>query len=716
MEINEISFFGITLDLGSLFGGAKDVAIDAWQRFGWQEAERNYRQRLIHDYGTLRILGNAKPVPLEGIFTDVYVLDKCSADRRFQIEELECDPDGARERGMKRQNGLEVVKSEITNNRLFILGKPGAGKTTFLKYITLQAARGQLFAIPIFVSLKQWADSKLELFDFMVKQFEICQFPEARPFIQLILQQGKAIVLFDGLDEVQQENRQRAQVIAVLRDFSRQYLTSQCLITCRIAATDYSFEQFTYMEVADFTNEQINEYAKKWFSGEKLAKQALFFQEFNKSEHKGLRDLARTPLLLSLLCLGFEDSLRFPHRRVDIYEDALEVLLKKWDSNRAIQRDEIYRGLSLTRKRQLFARVAAETFQQGKYFIKQDILVKHIETFLHKLPAGDQAGEIDGEVVLKAIEMQHSIFVERAQKIYSFSHLTFQEYFTAKYIADNPKAIKELMQHCTDYRWREVFLLTASLLDEENADEFFAEFQRAVVALIAQDKTLVKLLNWANEKAIDSQLPYKPDKPAAERSVYIFLDLVLILTRSLTRALHRALDLARSLDLDFDLDLDLTRALDLVLYGDLDLDFDRDMPIFLKTDYLLTLALLITVRLSRADNNEFQEIRDKIPKIARFFSELRKECREFSELRVELQRVTLPNENDRQSVWKDFGSRLRDIMQRHRNIGYEWKLTWEHIGKLEGYLEVNILLVECLKLAMVSDRQAIEDRVLLLTD
>ena len=38
--------------------------------------------------------------------------------------------------------------------------------------------------------------------------------------------------------------------------------------------------------------------------------------------------------------------------------------------------------------------------------------------------------------VLKAIEAQHGIFSQRAQRIYSFAHLTFQEYFTAQYIAD----------------------------------------------------------------------------------------------------------------------------------------------------------------------------------------------------------------------------------------------------------------------------------------
>jgi len=379
----------------------------------------------------------------------------------------------------------------------------------------------------------------------------------------------------------------------------------------------------------------------------------------------------------------------------------------------------------------LFARVAAETFQQGKYFIKQDILVKHIETFLHKLPAGDQAGDIDGEVVLKAIEMQHGIFVERAQKIYSFSHLTFQEYFTAKYIADNPKAIKELMQHCTDKRWREVFLLTASLLDEENADEFFAEFQQAVVQLVRDDATLVELLHWARDKSMETKSFYEL---AVIRNVYIFLTHdSLRLPLGIAEALNPGylssflnFALANAYEIHFS-HINFAFALLVIPNSARDLDTTffylasiipdgLKLPTFLKIDYSLAMALLVTRRLSRSDNDEFQKVRDKIPKVARLCSELINKCQEFPKLHAELQNLTLPNENDRQSVWQEFEKQLRDIMQRHRNIGHEWNLTKEQSGKLDSYLEANELLVECLKLAMVSDRKVIEDRVLLLTD
>jgi predicted NACHT family NTPase len=72
----------------------------------------------------------------------------------------------------------------------------------------------------------------------------------------------------------------------------------------------------------------------------------------------------------------------------------------------------------------------------------------------------------DSEAVLKAIEAQHGLLVERARGIYSFSHLTFQEYFTARYFVESSdsQALENLSSHITGKRWREVFLLTTEML------------------------------------------------------------------------------------------------------------------------------------------------------------------------------------------------------------------------------------------------------------
>ena len=106
-----------------------------------------------------------------------------------------------------RANALNVVTE---HDKLFILGKPGAGKTTLLKYITLMAAKGEIDRIPIFVSLHDWAQTGFSLIRYMERQFEICDFPDAEVFItDVLLKKGRAIVLFDGLDEVNEESAQR---------------------------------------------------------------------------------------------------------------------------------------------------------------------------------------------------------------------------------------------------------------------------------------------------------------------------------------------------------------------------------------------------------------------------------------------------------------------------------------------------------------------------
>ena len=491
-----------------------------WKEADWRDLENNYRKRLENFYGFTRVLGKNEKIPLEGIYTDLYVLDKLSAHRRFNIFELREDP--GKLSNVERKHGLEVVK-HFKNNRLFILGKPGAGKTTFLKYITMQGLKGQIQKLPIFVSLKEWADSKKELMAFIKERFEECNFPNAEVFIELVLKKGHAIVLFDGLDEVQQENGQREKQIQALKDFSRQYLLSPCLITCRIAATDYSFEQFTYVEVADFTDEQKENYASNWFKDEpeKLEK---FLEGFQEDKHQGLRELGSVPLLLSLLCLHFEETMTFPERRAELYEEAIDALLKKWDSSRSIQRDTIYHGLSVNAKRNLLANIAAETFQNKEYFIEQAHLEKKVVAYLKKLPPSEHKEvDIDGEVVLKSIEAQHGIFVERAHKIYSFSHLIFQEYFTARYIVENDLCgtLQKLMSHISNFEWREIFLLVASLMD--TSDEFFYLLKLKINELVEKDNQLTRILTIASEKA---DITIRKSKATynllAIRSLYIY--------------------------------------------------------------------------------------------------------------------------------------------------------------------------------------------------
>lgn len=86
------------------------------------------------------------------------------------------------------------------------------------------------------------------------------------------------------------------------------------------------------------------------------------------------------------------------------------------------------------------------------------------------------------------METQHGLMVERARQIYSFSHLTFQEYFTARAIvASSEVSLQQLVRHLTEQRWREVFLLTAQMLP--NADRLLQLMKQQVDALVSAKPT-----------------------------------------------------------------------------------------------------------------------------------------------------------------------------------------------------------------------------------
>lgn len=196
-----------------------DHAKKQWGKFKWPLAAKKYQKKMKDLYSTMRMLGVPNPVPVEGIFTDLFILDKPTAFYRYDIETLrrEKTPYISYSGIDTRTTAIDLIKN---THKLFILGKPGAGKTTLLKYITLLATNGGINKIPIFVSLNDWSESGLSLMDYIVRQFEICAFPEAILFIKkVVLEKGKAIILFDGLDEVNENNDNRRKIVREMQEF-----------------------------------------------------------------------------------------------------------------------------------------------------------------------------------------------------------------------------------------------------------------------------------------------------------------------------------------------------------------------------------------------------------------------------------------------------------------------------------------------------------------
>lgn len=686
---------------------AEDVKEAGWERVDWVRASRTYRQELLRLYGSMQIFGMARPVPLTDIFTDIYLLDKPSAWRRHAIEELRAQAQPYQLSAEKRHDGVELVRSQA---RLFILGQPGAGKTTFLKYLVTQAVEGKLDAIPIFVSLKAWSDANVDLLPFLVRQFAICGFPDAQPFVEHILEEGKAIVLFDGLDEVNLEANARHRITTSMRECAQQYGASRMVITCRTAATEYVFEQFRYCELADFTQAQVEVFVARWFHDDEAKRQA-FLKAFAHEDHKGLRDLARRPLLLTMLCLTFEETMAFPRRRAELYEEAIDALLKKWDSSRSIQRDTIYRKLSLGYKRQLLMELAAETFERGQFFMPRRDVVERVTRFLRRLPPVDITEDIDGEAVLRSIEAQHGLLIERARDIYSFSHLTFHEYFAARYIADHPEesVLRGAVAHAADPQWREVLLLTAGMLDYRNVESLFRTWCRDLQERVRDDVTLRSLIGSSANTA-HAVIPSNCGVRAAVLTLAM-IDQVIINTQrliseadSLTpahpgdihtyvgdlHAAYRNLSLIRALARIRDRALDLIRAL--TLASNLARDFATSVASDIDRAYSSTIHLDLDRDFGYMLNSDDTNALSRNLSLVRSLALIRDRCLSYQHPHLFL---------------------VTGIDQKLKS-SKDWQLTPAQLETLRAYTSSTYRLLECLDVGVVEDRVAILDRLLIL--
>ncbi|MEO0532914.1 MAG: NACHT domain-containing NTPase [Cyanobacteria bacterium P01_A01_bin.123] len=645
-----------------------------------EEIHEKIKPGIQHMCGWMRVLDMNQPIELANIYTDVNILEKVSRTQNLEISDLmrEFDPEskdfdrlGLSRKSVERVSGIELVKN---CSKLMILGKPGSGKTTFLKHIANQCNNRKLFSnlVPVFISLRNFSDpgNSFSLLEYLIAWFEKFGIQDFE--VDSLLQKNRILLLLDGLDEVNEERFK--YTLRQVREFTDKNFENHFIITCRLGAQDYVFEKFTEVEISDFNDEQISSFVHNWFGYKGVAEKAdRFLDKIQKNTP--IKDLASNPLLLTLLCLVFEDRTDFPLNRAEIYEQGLSTLLRKWDASRDIERDWVYKELSAHRKEDLLSQIAIRSFGKSEYFFKEKVLENYIADYIINLPNGRnkrfvRESDLNSKGVLKAIEYQHGLFVERARGIYSFSHLTFQEYFTARaIIADGgSERFDELVNEIFHKRWREVFLLAVSMA--QNADKIFSLMKQKIDAHLSIDQYVQGFLEWVEQKSATVKSP----PPAHLVRVFYF-------THGSSGHSPPVIQEGLNFDLDYDENLIL----------------------------ILTLADLISQNFDQVDSFSLFKKRDQVrTKIMGCFQSLKNvldrsiDSSPNAALKAKLQDLAsdLPYAKDLQDWWyrdsKIWIEELRSALVEYRNIGHDWHFTDAQISALQKYYDANKTLMDCL--------------------
>lgn len=659
-----LSIMQSQMDIEDVVTSTRDrIAPDTLERCGW-----------------MRILNMSQRIDASEIYTEVNIFEQVRAKQRRSIEDIQKDvrpEDFNRETILKRVAAKKILNQ---HKRLMILGKPGSGKSTLLRRLAVENIRGQYHPrlVPAYIEFR--ALEGRSICEALAEQWATAPGP--------ILRAGRALLLLDGLDElpiaqlsvirheldeILQEDKARehwyrgtASIRNSLEPILPAASDSIIIVTCRIAAREYLSPLLNEIEIAEFNHEQISDFVTHWFSARGYSgKIAPFLTQMR--ERPRLSDLATSPLLLTMMCLYFEDHADLNVSRAELYSKGLDTILERWDASRGVKRDDSPYGRLSTR---------------GRETLYSDIALRHLEKGEIIFPSPDIATyfqePIDSASILLIMEAQHGLLIQRAQGIYSFSHLTFQEYLAAKSFAEDsdPARWDDLLQHVTDHRWREVFLLVTSMI---KADYLVERMHSALNEFVAARPPLLELLRWVKRKQETFGNNYTS---TAVRAFYFGL------------ADRRAMALTRK----FALPRDITDA----VYSDNEFSFllnkvegyTPSSEVILALDNVLLLILteaqdeLYSVELYR----RFEQTLILVREIAPSFSLA-------PEFLTELERLKNGPHN---SEWP---TRFQQVIIKYRDIGYEFFARREEdMGSLTLYEQGLDTILECLKSERVSPK------------
>ncbi len=641
---------------------------------------RSRRSEKIQDQcGTLQLLDISHPVSLDDIYIDVNILETIASQQPLEIEKLqnlepeEFDRVGLGDVDQAQVRGVTAVENY---SKVRVLGKPGSGKTTFLHYLAVQCNQGgwESERVAIFITLRHFVEDaringEFRLLHYLRQEFLTDGIADPAA-IETLLQAGRVLLLLDGIDEILHD--ESIVVLKELRRFSDKYHKNRFVATCRTADRKLSLRGFTDVEVAPFTQAQIVAFAQKWFvaftktnASAGVMQSDQFIKKLDLPENWQFRQLVVTPLFLHMACWVFQGEGSFPTKRTDFYKEGLDLLLGKWDEARGVERDEVYQGFRLPQKLKLLSQIAAATFEQGQYFFEQRTLEQYIEDYIRHLPNAPTDAEelqLESGAVLRAIESQHGLIVERARGIFSFSYLAFQEYFMARNIVAShnlqapEQALSGLVRHVTDSHWREVFLLTATML--RSADSLMQLMKQQIDALVVQDPYLQKFLQWASQKS--QTLPAEP-KDATARAFYL----------ALARSPYMASDFALACTLDQGMFLDI--ALDNVL---------KSCAIAQSPDFAHAhlcgnaLSNILGIVLDAGLHKSLQQLQHEFPDSDQ-------------------------NQERFQAWWQEhhaaWADHLKSEINSYRQIHQHWQFSPDQQQVLQRYYTANHLLLDCLR-------------------
>lgn len=348
----------------------------------------------------------------------------------------------------RREVYIEFDESELLSypGPLLIVGAAGYGKTSLCRWNALADAelfrRGETKTIPVYVQLNAIDGSRLGSFEdaFLATAGKSALLAEGA------LRQATGLRLYlDGLDEVPSASQRKSIIDLIKKGPTSRELKVQILITARDYIVGKELSDIARIELSPLPDEQIEDLISQWF---RLSPSTRVDFERQLTNTPSLQSLMRIPLLATLTLLVFRQTGRLPESRTRLYSIFVELLSGGWDLAKGTLR---YSKFGQTPKIMILGALASKVHTKRLRYFSASEIIDAAESTLRSSQINYH--EVTEELIMDGV-------IAQSGASYFFSHLSFQEFLTAREFRGDPQSIevnRALKKYSSgDEWWREV--------------------------------------------------------------------------------------------------------------------------------------------------------------------------------------------------------------------------------------------------------------------
>ncbi len=446
---------------GNLGATAKKYLAQIW----WEltsDFEGKYYKRLEYVCRRFQTQGleadRDRVLNLQQVFVPVQIgqrsLSRTSPNLLRRLEERE-EPFRTKDIG----DFLALMGHDPDFRRLAILGAPGSGKTTMMRYLTLMyAARTPRKLhptapqfIPVLLYLRDvyptiLQNPALPLADLVTTWAQKLQTTDPlKPptgWFAKKLSQNRCLIMLDGLDEVPDEgDRQRISQWVDRQMY--EYPDTPFILTSRPLGYEKAQlqEDVMVLEVEPMTDEQIQTFVRNWYLATEVKSQGgdvdlgireEATQQANRliaeiQQQPALAEMASNPLLLTMIATVHRRRASLPLNRVELYREICQVLLEKRQRAKGIPD-----VLTADQKQSVLQPLALDLTQRKTLRFTLAEVRPLLQAKLATLPGLDWTPE----QFLKQLREVDALIAKEEEDVFEFAHRSFQEYLTATEIKE----------------------------------------------------------------------------------------------------------------------------------------------------------------------------------------------------------------------------------------------------------------------------------------